>query len=61
MPEDEKKYKLEYTEAEIVQEVQSLENDEDVQLFLKTQRGAMKYSKYLEMLAILEKIQKPDK
>lgn len=51
----EKEYTLKYKESELIAEAQSLEQDEEVKLFLAVQRGADKYSKYIDILSIIEK------
>lgn len=55
---EEKKVKevtLKYTMAEILAEIEDLERDEDVALFLRVQEGARKYKKHEELILIADK------
>lgn len=53
-PAKEKEYSFTMTETEVVAEIQSLEADEDLNLFIRVQRGAMKFDRYQELLKAIE-------
>lgn len=49
---------LKYTHDELVLEATDLEQDKDVELFLRVEKGARKYNKYLQIVSILEQNKK---
>lgn len=51
----ERKFVLDLNEAELKQEIVDLQQDQEVELFLKAQRGAAKFNKLVKLGEMLNK------
>ena len=55
---EEPKVTLEYSIDEVEQQIRELNEDKDVELFLKVQDGAAKYNRLVELAGIMEQLRK---